>query len=105
LDSERFACTGCGGCCRWPGHVLLRGEEIAPLARATGLGEEEFLGRYTRLATNRAQLSLVENSRGECVFLEGSRCVVYEARPKQCRDYPYLWRTGDDCPGIGNGSD
>lgn len=53
-----FACTGCGDCCRWPGHVLLTEADIARLAAALRLDERAFVERHTRLASNRAQLSL-----------------------------------------------
>ncbi|MBN1825856.1 MAG: YkgJ family cysteine cluster protein [Candidatus Eisenbacteria bacterium] len=96
-----FRCRRCGACCRRPGYVLLDRADRERLAAALGLDEAVFLARYARVASNRAQLSLIEKEDGSCVFLEGDRCAVYEARPRQCRDYPRLWRTDDDCPGWG----
>ena len=32
-----------------------------------------------------------DNSRKECVFLEGEDCAVQLVKPKQCRDFPNLW--------------
>ena len=48
-----------------------------------------------------------------CPFLEGTKCKVYEARPRQCGSFPF-WpenlktREGWDelatfCPGVGKG--
>jgi Fe-S-cluster containining protein len=53
-------------------------------------------------------------SDGKCVFLDDSRCTVYEIRPVICRFYPFeLKNLGNDqysfsfttkCEGIGEGS-
>ena len=91
------ACTGCGDCCRWPGHVFLTEADIAVLSAAVGLDERTFIDRHTRLASNRSQLSLREKADGACEFLDGDRCAVYAARPQQCRDFPRTWRV-DGCP-------
>jgi Fe-S-cluster containining protein len=67
---------------------------------ALGLTEGEFIEAYTVLARNRAQLTLQEQPGGACEFLdEAGHCRIYEARPRQCRDFPQGWRvTG--CPGL-----
>lgn len=93
-----FVCTGCGDCCRWPGHVLLMDADITRLASTLGLDEPAFIARHARLASNRVQLSLIEASDGSCEFLRDGRCTVYDARPQQCRDFPHLWRV-DGCRG------
>ncbi|MCC7299553.1 MAG: YkgJ family cysteine cluster protein [Verrucomicrobia bacterium] len=95
-----FTCQRCGACCRWSGHVLLTEADIARLAAASGLSEEEFIARYTILAANRRQLSLSDTSDGHCVLLENDRCTLYEARPAQCREFPYGWRVAEGCPAL-----
>lgn len=95
-----FRCQQCGGCCRWPGNVLLTDGDIAELAVFLRLGESEFIRRYTRLATHRKGLSLREGAGDDCVFLEATQCRVYAARPQQCRDFPWRWRTESGCPGL-----
>lgn len=50
---------------------------------------------------------------GECRFLDGKRCSVYEGRPTQCRTWPFwpelmrprAWRREvvAFCPGVGKG--
>ena len=99
-EGKSFVCAGCGACCRWPGHVLLDAADVARLAAARGLDEREFVARHTRLASNRAQLSLLERPDGACEFLEGDRCAVYAARPAQCREFPHGW-TVSGCPQRG----
>ena len=50
-------------------------------------------------------LVILKNARHRCVFHDGTRCTIYEARPKGCRLYPvvfaeYLGRATMDhlCP-------
>ena len=95
-----FACTGCGQCCRWEGHVLLTGDDIRRLARALAVPEHDFIQRYTGLASNRRQLTLLDGTDGACIFLEGNRCAVYAARPAQCRAFPFATTTPAECPGL-----
>jgi Fe-S-cluster containining protein len=102
MDSaERsFKCQQCGACCRWGGHVLLTEADISRLAVATGLSEESFISRYTILAANRRQLSLMDAPDGSCILLKGDVCSFYEARPDQCRDFPHGWRVAEGCPAL-----
>ena len=67
------------------------------------------LARYTRRVDG--GLSLREEADGRCVLFEsGSGCRAYEARPRQCRTWPFwarivatpaAWeREAADCPGM-----
>ena len=97
---ENFVCQGCGACCRWSGHVLLTAADIAALVRQLALTEDGFIQRHTALAANRAQLSLAEQADGACCFLgPDNACLVYAARPQQCRDFPHTWRVAG-CPAL-----
>lgn len=97
---EGFACRQCGGCCRWSGHVLLTEEDVARLAIASGITEEQFIARFAVLAANRRQLSLADQADGSCILLaEDGRCSLYEARPGQCRAFPFSWRVAG-CPAL-----
>ena len=113
-DGLRFQCTGCGDCCTGaPGFVWVNKEEIAALAAKVGLDEDEFESRYVREIGVRK--SLVEFNNGDCVFFDGKtrKCKVYEARPRQCRTWPFwdsnvrtpdAWaQTCEVCPGSGTG--
>lgn len=108
----QFSCTGCGQCCTGaPGTIHVGDKEIDRLAERLAMSRAAFLRRYTyRYASGR---SLKEYSNGDCIFLEGGRCTVYEDRPAQCRTYPFwpenvrseaAWkRTAKACPGVGQG--
>ena len=95
-----FKCTGCGTCCRWTGSVLLTSRDIASMAVWLELSEQEFIDRYTRLAPNRIRLALIDQTDGSCSFLEGNRCRIYEARPEQCRSFPFEWSVAAGCPAL-----
>jgi Fe-S-cluster containining protein len=97
---KKFICSGCGECCRWSGAVLLMESDRPRLAAHLGLSEQEFIDLHTRLAPNRQQLALLDQADGSCAFLEGDRCSVYEARPEQCRTFPYAWRVAEGCPEL-----
>jgi Fe-S-cluster containining protein len=71
--------------------VRLEEEEIAPVASFLGLGEDEFIQRYTRLRTNRNGLSLIEKENHECIMLEAGGCRIHAVKPEQCRGFPNKW--------------
>lgn len=88
-DGLRFKCTGCGKCCTGsPGYVWLEEEDIDRFCKKLKLSRKEFLKKYTRQVYGR--YSLLENPKTfDCVFFKEKRCTVYDARPKQCRKFPF----------------
>jgi uncharacterized protein len=113
-DGLRFQCTQCGDCCTGaPGYVWVNAEEIAALAAHAGLEVNEFEAQFVRRVGSRK--SLIEYENGDCVFFDSKarKCNVYEARPQQCRTWPFwdsnirtpqAWKeTCDVCPGSGKG--
>ncbi|MCK6439791.1 MAG: YkgJ family cysteine cluster protein [Planctomycetes bacterium] len=113
-DGLKFKCEGvsCGDCCsgRWgTGYVWVNRAEMERIANHLGIGFDEFTRNYVRGVGNR--FSLIEKRNLDCVFyVEGKGCSVYEARPNQCRTYPFwpsnieskaAWEEeADACPGI-----
>lgn len=111
----RFECTACGKCCSGePGFVWVNAAEVADMARAMNLSDEEFRDRFIRQIGRRS--SLKEYPDGDCILLDPQtrHCLVYKARPIQCRTWPF-WssnlRTPEDwqetcqvCPGAGTGT-
>ncbi|MGW8258070.1 MAG: YkgJ family cysteine cluster protein [Thermoguttaceae bacterium] len=88
-----FKCTGCGSCCTGaPGYVWVNKAEIEALAVALDIDTDEFQRLYVRQIGKRK--SLIELPGGDCVFFDNKRrtCRVYEARPRQCRTWPF-WCT------------
>ena len=113
-DGLRFTCTGCGDCCTGaPGYVWVNQEEIDAMAEIVGMDRATFEETYVRQIGIRR--SLHEYPNGDCVFFdpEERNCLVYSARPRQCRTWPFWdsnlrtpedWeRTCQECPGSGKG--
>lgn len=113
-DGLRFQCTQCGDCCTGaPGFVWVNQEEIDAIAAKINLDVEEFEKKYVRRIGMRR--SLVEYPNGDCVFFDTEKrnCTVYEARPRQCKTWPWwnsnitseeAWEeTKQACPGCGKG--
>jgi len=84
-----FACRRCGNCCRaGHGRVWFEPEELPAMAAARGMEEQAFAALHVTRVGER--LSLREGPHGRCSLLEGlNECSVYEARPEQCRSFPY----------------
>lgn len=110
----QFNCTGCGNCCTGPaGYVWVTEAEIAQIAelRKQSIGEIRIF--HTRLVG--AKISLTEFANGDCTFFDPAtrRCTIYEARPTQCRTWPFWHRNlrsqdswnqvQQTCPGAGQG--
>jgi Fe-S-cluster containining protein len=87
-----YECQRCMAGCRWPGEVKLTGEDITGTAIYLGLDERDFIESFTQLRWFRMGLTLAEKPNGECVFLDGIDCRVQRVKPKQCREFPNLWR-------------
>jgi len=112
-----FECTQCGDCCSGPdeGYVWVTSAEVIALAAKMGMADrvDEFEDKFTRQVGT--QRSLVEYSDGDCIFLDPKTrgCSVYEARPVQCRTWPF-WKSNvktpkawsqaaKSCPGCNHG--
>lgn len=113
-DGLRFQCTACGKCCSGaPGFVWVNASEVKQLAQSLEMTEDEFRDDFVRKVGNRS--SLKEYPDGDCILLdpETRHCLVYDARPIQCRTWPFwssnlkspeAWEeTCEACPGAGEG--
>ena len=114
-DGLRFKCTQCGNCCTGaPGYVWVNQAEVEAIAAELGESDvDAFEAEYVNKVGIRR--SLREFPNGDCVFFDNEtrRCTVYNARPRQCRTWPFwdsnlktpeAWaETCEVCPGSGKG--
>jgi Fe-S-cluster containining protein len=111
----RFSCARCSECCRIdPGFVFLREGDLSALVPALKTKYAEFIQRYCRWTPDvdgKERLSLKEKANYDCI-LWSNGCACYEARPLQCRTYPFwpsmlasrkTWEAMS-CPGMGRGT-
>lgn len=114
-EGVRFECQGSGQCCLSRGEygfVFLTREDRKRMADHLGLGLREFTKQYCDKTQGYYHLR-EESTRLECAFLKGNRCGIYEARPIQCRTWPFwpevmnakTWNkeVKGFCPGVGKG--
>ena len=106
------ACDSCGGrCCTGAsGNIFVSAEEISALSQLLKLDEQLF--RATYLRKQGYKFSLQERIVGlshDCIFFDRDKggCGVYEARPMQCRTFPFwdyfkthMGELKNECPGI-----
>lgn len=105
IDLSAFVCRRCGACCRVKGGLVrIDMVELEPMAKALGLDVETFIDRWTDLAPDRAGLVLKDAPDGSCALLdEKGLCRIHEAKPRQCRSFPYGWTNPgsfETCPGL-----
>ena len=115
-EGLNFECQRCSACCRYePGYVFLSKKDLSHLASHMKMSSAEFIEAYCRQIDIGGfhRISLVEKKNHDCIFWEPGGCKVYNARPLQCRSYPFwhpvmataeTWEEeAKHCPGINKG--
>ena len=85
--TSEIDCTKCGKCCRVMMPSLHPGD-VDRLVRRLGADRQEFEDRYV-ISDEFGEQALAEIP---CPFHDGMKCTVYEDRPRDCRDYPNLYK-------------
>jgi Fe-S-cluster containining protein len=85
---QQMDCKACANCCREPSVNVSR-RDIEALARYLDMPAEQVIKEYTIQDPDDRETILRQTNDG-CVFLDGNLCMVYEARPRACREFPYL---------------
>ena len=116
-DGLAFECTRCSSCCRHdPGYVFMSRKDVDLITEHLGLTELQFKEKFCRVVDFGivTRLSLTEKRNNDCIFWEGAGCSIYEARPLQCRSFPFWmqnvesrdnwYAAAEDCPGMNHGT-
>jgi Fe-S-cluster containining protein len=112
----RFQCQGSGGCCSSRGEygfVYLTIEDRRAIAQHLGMRTNAFTRRYCQKNSGIYHLKDLDSGSPDCRFLKDKKCSIYEARPTQCRTWPFwpenmnakTWQRDlvRNCPGVGKG--
>lgn len=119
IASRRFKCLeNCGKCCTGEkGFVFLSESDMVRLERFLKRPRTEFVNWAFFTSTrhgDRKLFYLAKNEKHSCVFLNGTRCGVQDAKPTQCATFPFwpenlnpeTWKKLKEeyCPGIDEGA-
>ena len=85
---EQIDCKSCANCCR-ESRVNVSPGDIDKLAGYLNQSRDQVVREYTDQDPQDRETILRQDGNG-CVFLDGNLCLVYEARPRACREFPYL---------------
>ncbi|MFN7825465.1 MAG: YkgJ family cysteine cluster protein [Pseudobdellovibrionaceae bacterium] len=114
-DGVRFECQGSGKCCTSHGEygfVFLTLDDRRRMAKHLGISTSAFTRKYCE--NKNGVFHLLEDPKNtDCMFLKNKKCSIYDARPTQCRTWPFwpevmnakTWKKEvmSFCPGVGKG--
>lgn len=111
----KFECQGSSNCCISRGsfgYVYLSKKDIKLLSVHKNIKPSKFINLFCDKTDGFIHLKEI-NKNGECQFLNKKKCTVYDARPTQCRTWPFwsenmkakIWdkEISKFCPGVGKG--
>ena len=87
---EQIDCTVCANCCK-VATAEVSERDVERLARYLRVKPAQFLNEYTMEHPQDGVILRRTDEQG-CVFLDGTSCTVYDARPETCQRFPHLVR-------------
>jgi Fe-S-cluster containining protein len=89
--AEQIDCRTCANCCRET-TVEVSDEDIETIARFLDAPPDEVRQIYT-VADPAGGGRILRQTADGCVYLADNLCSIYAARPRACREFPYLLAT------------
>ncbi len=86
---EQIDCTQCANCCK-VATAQVSERDVERLARYLRIKPAQFLAEYTTQSDEEG--TILRRTESGCVFLSGTECTVYDARPETCQRFPHLVR-------------
>lgn len=91
LHEEEFSrtnCLDCANCCKTTGP-LFTNKDIERISKHLKMKPQQFIQQYLRIDEDKDYV-LQEMP---CAFLDADNyCLIYDVRPKACREYPHTDR-------------
>lgn len=90
----RFACAGCGDCCRGREDIVVSGFDLWRIAARLRLPPQIVARGYCRASIGQVshlpvlRLAPVKENRSNCPFLTENHCAIHDAEPLVCALYP-----------------
>lgn len=83
---KEIDCTECARCCHTMTPTYTQ-EDIVRLSSHLEMSQDEFIKLYLEEEEDHPEVLMHRHL--PCAFLKDNRCTVYEARPDNCRSFPY----------------
>ena len=87
---EQIDCTRCGNCCKVATAIVTE-RDVGRLARHLRIAPAKVVADYTMVNQEEGRVLRRTDAAG-CIFLEDTRCTIYDARPDACQRFPHLVR-------------
>ena len=85
---DKIDCLACANCCKTTSPIVME-KDIERIAKFLKLKPQQFIEKYLKKDTD----GLWMMQQTPCAFLDADNyCLIYEVRPKACREYPHLDR-------------
>lgn len=85
---EQIDCLECANCCKTTSPIFQE-SDIERLSKSIKMNIPEFINRYLKLDEENDYVL----KHSPCPFLgDDNKCIVYESRPKACKEYPHTNR-------------
>ncbi|MDZ4796995.1 MAG: YkgJ family cysteine cluster protein [Bryobacteraceae bacterium] len=83
-------CTACANCCRHS-IVSVNAAELETIAAHLSVSPETARAVYMEPDPEAPVLRRLRSTLDGCIFLDTENfCIIYEARPNTCRDFPHI---------------